>query len=68
MHHTIDRVKSKPEDYRICQCCSAINWYKNVSCIVCEYDNLRHVSDKEFDNLLNEMLNEYKGTDFEIYV
>jgi len=36
MHHTIDRISGKPEDYVICQVCGSWNWYENENCVNCD--------------------------------
>lgn len=38
MHHSLDRIYSKPTDYILCadKECRSLNWYENDTCLVCD--------------------------------
>lgn len=66
MHHRIDRVLSKPDDYKICRACGNINWYENNfckenDCVGTKFKPL----DKRF---LKKLDNEFDDYDIEIDV
>lgn len=35
MNTTIERLKGKPDDFKICKDCGAFNWYENCECHNC---------------------------------
>ena len=36
MHHKVDKILSKPSDYKCCSECGNINWYENHFCRYCK--------------------------------
>ena len=47
MHVSIDRIKSNPEDFKVCVECGYINWYENDRCIMCGSRQFRRVHNKD---------------------
>ena len=43
MKHTIDRILSNPNDYKLCKDCGMINWYENKTCIYCGSGNFNKI-------------------------
>jgi len=37
MQHTLAKIFGKPNDYKICKKCGALNWYENKECINCGF-------------------------------
>lgn len=42
MKHTMDYIKNKPSDFKICSYCGYVNWYENKDCIMCGFSNFYH--------------------------
>jgi len=36
MHQILTNILGKPNDYKQCKKCNAINWYENIECVECE--------------------------------
>lgn len=58
MHHTLDFIREKIYDFKVCEKCGSLNWHENEKCINCD-----SISFRETDNIdleyLNEEINEY---------
>ena len=51
MRHTVDRMISKPSDYKRCERCGCWNWYENLECINCGSNKFRKVTDRDVEGL-----------------
>lgn len=51
MHHSIERILSKPTDYKICWGCQSVNWYENVHCVNCEHTTFHEMHDATVKNM-----------------
>jgi hypothetical protein len=53
MEHSLEKIISKPSDYKICTSCGNLNWYENEECIICG-------DDLELSELMdNEMMDDW---------
>jgi len=52
MHHTIEYIINKPNDFKCCTGCGQINWYENENCINCYNDRFIKLTDKDIQSLL----------------
>jgi len=48
---TIGVVIGKPDDYKICKGCGAINWYENEVCHSCRNDEFRELTEKDIEEI-----------------
>ena len=68
MHQTIGRIAGKPNDYKKCPSCNAINWYENETCVNCDCSftllRARDFTEKDAEQLLREL--DDSGLDDEI--
>ena len=47
MHTTVGYLVSKPEDFKMCRKCGAINWYERERCHSCGGRAFRHVKERD---------------------
>ena len=52
MYHTLDKIISKPNDYKVClstECDTyhKLNWYENDICILCWWNNFSDLWSEE---------------------
>lgn len=52
MEHSLDKIQSKPSDYKICPACNKLNWYENEVCCSCCYF-IEDVNIAEKEDILN---------------
>jgi ribosomal protein L37E len=52
MHHTVDYIINKPNDFKRCIRCGQINWYENEYCSNCYYNRFVKLTDKDIQHLL----------------
>lgn len=66
MYHRVDRILTKPDDYKICRACGNINWYENDVCkeLGCSSTKFKPLGKRFLKNLDQE----YDGYDIEIEV
>ena len=57
MDTTFGQIIGKYSDYKICQDCSAHNWYENILCQGCSSKppNFKDMTEEDADNLLQEI-------------
>ncbi|RLC77545.1 MAG: hypothetical protein DRI61_11390 [Chloroflexi bacterium] len=57
MDAIIGLVISKPEDYRKCNICGAINWYEREICHNCGSNDLRDLNEADIQQIANAIEN-----------
>ncbi len=55
MEQSLGRICGKPTDYKICNDCSAINWYENEECQNCEKTNFMDMTQKSVDEIQKDI-------------
>ena len=45
MRHSVDRILSNVNDYKICKECGMINWYERERCIHCKSSNFNDIGE-----------------------
>ena len=59
MHATIDKITSKPSDYKICMACNYVNWYENEMCVICDSTKLSDDEDMVHKKMV-ELLDDFE--------
>ena len=59
MHYTLDYILGKPEDFKICVNCRALNWYANESCHACGSDEFKN-DERDVEKLSEEIWEIYE--------
>ncbi len=65
MRHSIERMLSKPNDYKRCRHCGCWNWYENDECINCGHTKFRKVNTKDIEGL-RQAFEGYDGIELEV--
>ena len=65
MRHTVDRMLSKPSDYKICMECGTWNWYENDECIRCGHSKFRKTNSRDTD-AFREILKDYGNIELDV--
>jgi ribosomal protein L40E len=52
MHTTVGYLASKPEDFKICHGCGAINWYERERCHSCGGRAFRRVKERDIQSYI----------------
>jgi hypothetical protein len=65
MKHSIDKIKSKIFDYKVCKKCLRINWYENEECCLCQNKTFSK-NKKLINNYINSEIKFYQ-TEYEEY-
>jgi hypothetical protein len=75
MRHSLERIKSKPQDYKFCVVwdengCGEINWYEVDECTRCGNPNLQNATQGRVDDYCEDYAEAYPKTiyDAEIFV
>ena len=58
LHHTLDYIRNKIYDFKVCEKCGSLNWYENEYCLNCNSTLFRETSNIDLE-YLNEEINEY---------
>jgi hypothetical protein len=62
MEHTLDKIISKPSDYKLCPLCGNVNWYENEDCYFCGDGDLRIT-----DTMTREEMDDWWKDEYEFW-
>ena len=55
MKNTFGYIKSRPDDFKVCKDCLAINWYGNKDCLECGSESFDESREKVMELIESKM-------------